>query len=228
MRGFFITFDGIEGSGKTTQARALAEELERRGIPVKLTREPGGSPVGDRIRTLLLADSSLEMSPLAEFLLFAASRAEHSEKLIRPCLEEGYVVVSDRFADSSLAYQGFGKGVPESFIREVNETAAWGVHPDLTFLLDISPEDSAKRVMMRMKAEGIARDRLELEKADFYRRASEGYRSVAGDESSRFRIMDGTLPAEEIRRRVLDAVLRELKKAGLDRSEKGYIGGPGY
>lgn len=223
MRGFFITFEGIEGSGKSTQARALFDSLKREGIPVIMTREPGGTDSGEKIRELII-DPSSDISPLAEFLLFAASRAEHADKLIRPHLEEGYVVICDRFTDSSLAYQGFGRGVPVGFIRDVNAAAAWQLSPDITFCLELTPEESAERVRARTLETSEDPDRLEMEKADFFRRAFDGYRHMAAEEPARFRLIDGTGDRDRIAARIKAEVMRELSKRGLLKSEKGYIG----
>ncbi len=214
MKGFFITFEGIEGAGKTTQAKALSEELLKCNFPVVLTREPGGSPVGDKIRKIL-ADPENDISPMTEFLLYAAARAEHADKLLRPYLEEGYVVISDRFMDSSVAYQAFARELPLSFVDEVNSEAAWEIFPDLTFYLDLTPEESVKRVKLRNEEMELLPERLEREKTVFFRKAREGYMHIRNNEPARFRLMDAMLPPEELHRKIVDSALKELRRRGI-------------
>ena len=211
MNGFFITFEGIEGTGKTTQVKALQEALSKKSLPVLTTREPGGSSLGDKIRKLL-ADPENEMSALTEFLLFSSARAEHADKFLRPWLEEGYIIISDRFTDSSLAYQSFGRGIPENFVKEVNSTATWGISPNLTFYLDLTPEESVKRVKMRLEEKEEVPERLEREKIGFFRKVRDGYLALVEDEPNRFRYIDGTLPANVIHEKILNITLSELKK----------------
>lgn len=217
MSGFFITFEGIEGTGKTTQAKALTEALKKQGLPVIFTREPGGSKTGDHIRNILADPANTDMTPMTEFLLFAASRAQHAEKLIRPFLEEGYIVISDRFADSSLAYQGFGRGIPIDFVKEVNSAAAWNLSPDLTFYLDLTPEESMKRVRLRIEETETAPDRLERERLDFFRKVNDGYFCLMKDEPFRFRAMTAAAPPDEIHKKIMDITVKELRKAGFYR-----------
>ncbi len=185
MKGVFLTLEGLDGSGKSTQARLLARFLEERGLKVRLTREPGG---GIEVRSLLRGD----LSPEAEYLLFSADRAEHVRKVILPALEEGAFVVSDRYLDSSLAYQGYGRGLPLPWLEEVAERVTLGLRPHLTFLLDLPPEEALRRIGKR------AKDRFEEEGLAFFRRVREGYLHLARLEPGRFVVLDATRSVGEV------------------------------
>jgi dTMP kinase len=189
MAGLFLTLEGLDGSGKSTQAKLLAAFLEGRGLPVVLTREPGGGLPG--VRNLLLRG---ELSPEAEYLLFSADRAEHVRKVILPSLEAGAWVVSDRYLDSSLAYQGFGRGLPLSWLLEVAKEATLGLTPRLTFLLDLPPEEALRRVKDP--------DRLEREGLAFFQRVREGYLFLAEKEPHRFVVLDATESVEAVAQRI--------------------------
>lgn len=185
MKGIFLTLEGLDGSGKTTQAQLLAQFLEGKGIRVRLTREPGGGLKG--VRDLLLRKA---LSPEAEYLLFSADRAEHVRKVILPTLEEGHFVISDRYLDSSLAYQGYGRGLSLSWLLEVAKEVTLGLKPHLTFLLDLPPEEALRRV--------VTPDRLEGEGLEFFRRVRQGYLELAQAEPERFLIVDATRPVKEV------------------------------
>ncbi|KOX89946.1 Thymidylate kinase [Thermus aquaticus] len=189
MAGLFLTLEGLDGSGKSTQAKLLAAFLEGRGLPVVLTREPGGGLPG--VRDLLLRG---ELSPEAEYLLFSADRAEHVRKVILPSLEAGAWVVSDRYLDSSLAYQGFGRGLPLPWLLEVAKEATLGLTPRLTFLLDLPPEEALRRVKDP--------DRLEREGLAFFQRVREGYLFLAKEEPHRFVVLDATESVEAVAQRI--------------------------
>jgi dTMP kinase len=189
MAGLFLTLEGLDGSGKSTQAKLLAAFLEERGLPVVLTREPGGGLPG--VRDLLLRG---ELSPEAEYLLFSADRAEHVRKVILPNLEAGAWVVSDRYLDSSLAYQGFGRGLPLPWLLEVAKEATLGLTPRLTFLLDLPPEEALRRVKDP--------DRLEREGLAFFQRVREGYLFLAEKEPHRFVVLDATGSVEAVAQRI--------------------------
>jgi dTMP kinase len=207
-RGLFITFEGPDGSGKSTQVRLLGEYLEERGFAVVYTREPGGTRIGEKIRDIILDPASAEMDSLTESLLYAASRAQHVAQVIRPALEAGRVVLCDRYVDSSIAYQGYGRGVGDTVAR-VNEFAVNGVTPDLTILLDIAPEDCFERIGGRM-AEGGG-DRIESESLDYHRAVYAAYLALASLHSDRIRRVDGARSEEAVRddiRRVVDAFLK--------------------
>lgn len=206
-QGFFITVEGIDGSGKTTQAKLLKKYLESEGFEVVLTKEPGGTPLGSHIRKILLTQ---DMNPLSEFLLFASDRAEHVKNLILPSLKQGKVVISDRFSDSSLAYQGYGRGVSIEFINFVHSKVLSGISPDLTVLVDIPPKVGLKRLHNP--------DRIENGGFDFLKRVRNGYLNMA-KQNKRFVVLDGTKDKEYIHMRILDAV-KELIRDWRDRYEK--------
>ena len=168
-KGFFIAFEGPEGSGKSTQIRRLAKRAEETGRDFIVTKEPGGTPAGDAVRTVLL-DPSLRIDPLPEFLLYSASRAQHVEEVIRPALNAGKLVVSDRFAGASVAYQGYGRGLDLSFVDELTSRVTLGLSPDLTLLLDMEPERGLERVAKRGR-----KDRLEQADLSFHKRVREGF-----------------------------------------------------
>lgn len=195
-RGLFITLEGGEGSGKSTQAQALKALLEDAGRKVTVTREPAGCPLGQRARELL-NDRSLKLDARSEFLLFAAARAQHVAEVIRPALDRGEVVICDRFSDSSVAYQGYGRGLDLEDVREANRMATQGLVPDLTVLLDVPVETGLGR-----KAGEKAPDRIGQEGAQFHERVRQGYLAMAAQEPDRFLVRDGTLLPEEITRTI--------------------------
>ena len=190
MKGKIITFEGIEGAGKSTHALLLSEHLRRRGLDVLLTQEPGGTPEGARIRELLLRPE-FDWEPLAELLLYAADRAQHVERVIRPALEAGKWVVCDRFSDSTLAYQAFGLGLPKEAVERAVELATSGLKPDLTIVLDIDPEEGLRRI------EGSP-DRIERRSLEFHRRVREGYLEIARREPGRVFVVGSDRPVEEV------------------------------
>jgi dTMP kinase len=204
VRGF-ITFEGIEGSGKTTQIRLLHEALGSRGLDVVMTREPGGTPMGDRIRALLL-DSASVLSPSCELLLYAAARAEHLETLIRPALASGRTVLCDRFTDATYAYQGYGRGLPLDLIEAVHALAPLAQTPDRTLLLDLDPRDALARARRREAARTADESRFEREAAAFHERVRRGYLELAARAPKRIVVVDGSGGPETVHRRVLEAL----------------------
>lgn len=210
-RGILISIEGNDGAGKTTAARAVARALEARGIDVLETREPGGSPVAEQIRSLLL-DCDNAMDPMTEALLYAASRREHLTATIRPALEEGKVVLCDRFLDSSLAYQGCGRQLGMQTVEEINEYALQGFRPALTLFFAIDEETGRKRMVQRGDM-----NRLDLESEAFYRRVREGFEQLALQHPERFVRIDASQSPRQVADDALQAVLGALKKAGYDR-----------
>jgi dTMP kinase len=193
-RGMFITLEGPEGSGKTTQIRSLAEQLNACGRRTLLTREPGGTPTGEAIRRLLQHDcSDAEMAHRTEVLLFCASRAQIVEQVIRPAMEQGTWVLCDRFTDSTLAYQGYGRGFALEELRALNRFATGGLVPDLTLLLDIPVEESFRRIAARPSET----DRMERAERAFHERLRQGYLELAAGEPQRFRIITTARPAAQ-------------------------------
>jgi len=203
-RGVFITFEGIDGSGKTTQATFLRDFLTERGIEVIMTREPGGTRVAEKIRDILLDRNNIGLVARAELLLYLASRAQHTAEIIRPALGKGIWVISDRFTDSSVAYQGCARGLGMEKTRELSLFATEGLVPDLTFYLEITPEEASRR----LAAQGKTLDRLEVEQKEFYLKVIEGYRWIGSQEPDRFITIDGSKSPEDvweqIRTRIID------------------------
>ena len=202
--GLLITLEGGEGSGKTTQANALAKHLEGRGHSVCLTREPGGTALGRAVQRLLReSEGGLTLTPLAELLLFEADRAQHVSEVIRPALAAGKIVVCDRFTDSSLAYQGYGRSLGLELIRKLNHEATGGLKPNLTLLLDVAPAVGLAR-------EGAQLDVTGRESLAFHERVREGFLSLAREEPERFVAIDATRPEREVEGLAAAAVEKRL------------------
>ena len=193
----FVTFEGLDGSGKSTQAELLAAWLRGQGRDVLATREPGGTPVGEAVRDLVLHGD--ELAPWTEAALFAAARAEHVERAIRPALERGADVVSDRYLDSSVAYQGIARGLGEERVLQLNLTVTRGLLPDRTFLVVVDPEEARRRG-------GEHRDRIERETADFMHRADEAFRRLAEAHADRIVVVDGSRAPDQIAEEVREHV----------------------
>lgn len=199
----FVTLEGIEGCGKSTQAALLAEAFRRRGLRVLLTREPGGSPLGAPIRALLLSPSHTP-SPRCELFLYLAERAEHVAKVIAPALTRGEVVLCDRYGDATRAYQAFGRGLPRDLVERLNEAATGGLEPDLTLYLRIGLTEGLFRARARNRGEaGGDEGRFEEESLDFHRRVLEGYERLAAEDPRRIVPVDGTGTVEEVHNRIL-------------------------
>lgn len=192
-RGLFVTIEGIEGSGKSTLAKGLAAKFGGTQ-PVVLTREPGGTEIGGQIRSILLAEKTTALVPTAELLLFAADRAQHVEEKIKPALDAGSIVICDRFIHSTLAYQGYGRGLDLALLKELNKTAAAGVKHDLVILLDFEPEAG----MERIKSRSGAGDRIELQGIEFHRRVRNGFLELAKQHPGLFIVLDAKLPPEKL------------------------------
>ncbi|HTC31817.1 MAG TPA: dTMP kinase [Bryobacteraceae bacterium] len=201
-RGLFITFEGPDGSGKSTQARLLAERLRGDGRPVLESVEPGGTPIGQQIRRILLDPANKELTPTAELLLMFAARAQNVEQWILPALAEGKIVISDRFTDSSIAYQGAGRGLGWERVLELDRIACHGLVPDLTICVDIDTETGLARALSR----GGVETRLEEQAVEFHRKARDAYHELARRDPQRFRLIDGRGTPEEIAAKVWDEV----------------------
>jgi dTMP kinase len=212
--GFFITFEGVEGCGKTTQIKLLSDLLAARGIRTVLTREPGGCPIADKIRAILLDADNRALSPLAELMLYAAARAQHVTEVIFPALEAGEVVLCDRFSDATVAYQSFGRGIDRNVIDNLNKHACQGVSPNLTVLVDCDPAVGLERARMRIEAtSGPREERFELESLAFHRLVRTGYQQLAAQEPNRFMIVDGSGSIEEIFSAISSQVLAQIPEA---------------
>jgi dTMP kinase len=188
----FITFEGGEGSGKSGQAKALYRRLKKSAIPVLLTHEPGGTPFGKKLGRWLKWAQGMDIPPLVELMLFNASRAQLVTEVIKPSLKSGMVVISDRYADSTTVYQGFGRGLDLEMVKATNNTATQGLKPDLTILLDITAEDGLARKKGRKK------DRFEREELAFHQRVRQGYLKLAADEPGRWLVADASQPKQKI------------------------------
>jgi dTMP kinase len=211
MAGAFITFEGIDGCGKSTQLRLLASQLRLRGLEIVATREPGGTSLGQRLRAALL-DVQEQVDPLAELLVFAADRAHHVRTLLTPALAANQIVLSDRYADATVAYQGSGRGFDSKLIGEIVQLATGGLSPDLTLLFDLSVTESAVRTRRRVASKNT--DRLDSEDAEFHTRVRNAYLEIAKSEPARFRVVDARNSTNETHTLVMDIVLPFLKERG--------------
>ena len=213
-RARFITFEGIDGSGKSTQLSLLADELRRRDHDVVTTREPGGTPLGTRLRRALL-DIDEQIDPLAELLLYAADRAQHVRTLIRPALDANKIVLSDRYADATLAYQGAGRALPAETIEQVIRLATDDLKPDLTLVFDLDITHARARLAARRAGnDRRGGDRLDNESAAFHRRVRDAYRRIADREPARVRLVDASSSIEEMHAEVMRLVLPLLASDG--------------
>ena len=212
----FITFEGIEGAGKSTAIEFLVNYLQAHGYDPVTTREPGGSALGRRLRALLLDVRTTGLSSRAELFLFLADRAQHVAEVIRPALEAGQVVLCDRFTDSTLAYQGYGRGLDTEYLRSLNQAATGGLQPELTLLLDLPVRCGLERAGERNRAAGIviAEGRFDSESIDFHERVRRGYRALADEEPERFAIIDAAQPPEDVVLQCRSAIEAHLHRRG--------------
>ncbi|WP_214712707.1 dTMP kinase [Exiguobacterium sp. s55] len=210
MKGMFITVEGPDGSGKTTQLQLLVQSLTEQGYEVVVTREPGGTKVGNSIREVLLSPEHDEMTPRVEMMLYAASRAQNIDQVIRPALHRGAVVVCDRFVDASIAYQGYGLQYDLSQILSLNDWATAGIKPDLTFLFDLTPDQANHRVKDRGQL-----DRIESRDESFHQRVYEGFQILLEQHPERMVRIDANASIETIQDEVLDITLERLKERGV-------------
>ncbi len=205
-RGLFITFEGIDGCGKTTQMRRLAERLRAAGSNVVESAEPGGTPIGIQIRRILLDASNQELCPTAELLLYFACRAQNVEESIAPALARGSIVLSDRFTDSTVVYQGCGRGLGIETVMTLDRIACRGVVPDLTILIDIDLEASLERAYARNAETRHSETRMDEQSVDFHRQVREAYLALAAREPERFRIVDGRADMDTLAERIWEVV----------------------
>jgi dTMP kinase len=205
-RGLFISFEGLDGSGKTTQMRRLAKRLRARGHVVLETVEPGGTEIGGKIRQVLLDAANQELSPTAELLLYFASRAQNVDERIGPALRRGEIVLADRFTDSTLVYQGCGRGLGAETVLALDRVACRGLKPDLTLLVDIDVETSLARARARNAAQPAGETRMDEQSLEFHRKVYEAYQALAAGEPERIRRIDGRAAIEEIELAIWDMV----------------------
>lgn len=208
----FITFEGIEGCGKTTQIKRIAKRLSRNGIPIITTLEPGGTSIGQNIRRIVLDSHNKNLSHLAELALYAADRAQHIEEVIKPALDQRKWVICDRFFDATVAYQGTARGLDMELIRMLNEKVTKGIQPDITFLLDCPVEVGLDRALERNRTlSPKGQDRFEKERLDFHMKVRRGYLELARNNPKRFVIIDATLAKNEVEQEIFKHIKPLLK-----------------
>ncbi|HLY61635.1 MAG TPA: dTMP kinase [Terriglobia bacterium] len=214
--GIFITLEGIDGTGKSTQHRLLAQYLRKLGHKVRATREPGGTLVGEQIRDILLASKTRKLAPMTELLLMYSARAQHLEEAVRPALARGEIVVSDRFSDASMAYQGFGRQLGAQIVRAIDQVVCGKTKPDLTLVLDLSPRLALKRAQRREVRQNSKHGRFEVQGLAFHNRVRRGYLAIARSEPGRVKLIDANQTVaevqEEIRRQVNRFLVRQEKR----------------
>ncbi|MDF2820589.1 MAG: tmk [Clostridiales bacterium] len=201
MRGLFITFEGGDGSGKTSQINLLKKYFEQQGKEVIITREPGGTVISEKVREIILDINNTEMSDITEALLYAAARAQHVNEVIEPAIKEGKIVICDRFVDSSVVYQGYARQIGIDMILKINDIATNGLVPDLTFYLDLEA-----KIGLNRKKNQAELDRLEVEKIEFHENVISGYRELANRNPDRIITIDATLTVEEIYNKVVQTI----------------------
>lgn len=211
MKGLFITFEGGEGAGKSTQSKLLYEYLLQLKIPVLLLREPGGTPIGEKIRSIIIDPENAEMLSVTEALLYAAARAQLVSQVIKPALSEGKIVICDRYIDSSFAYQAFGRGLGLETIEKINSYAIDGLWPDITFYMRLAPEAGFKR------KKGTVFDRLEKENSEFHRLVFEGFEKAADIYKNRFKTINADVSEREIHETIIDIVNVLIKSNAYDK-----------
>jgi dTMP kinase len=212
MRGFFITLEGIDGCGKSTQLDMLAAALRQRGLALYTTRQPGGTLIGQQIRGLMSQEHN-RLAPLAEVLLMMADRAQHVDESIKPNLEAGRIVISDRYIDSSVAFQGYGRGLEITMVEELNRLATGGLTPQLTLLFDLEPQSARRRLENRVEnqsTEDSPMQGFDEEKEDFHARVRQGYLAIAESYPRRVSLINASRPIAEIHQTVLELVLQRL------------------
>ncbi len=213
-KSFFITIEGGEGCGKTTQSKLLKKYLEEKGFKVVLTREPGGSVVAEKVRNILL-NPSFKVVPLCELMLYEASRAQHLEEIIKPNLKKGYVVICDRFTDSTLAYQGYARNLDKNIIKKLNDIASCAISPDITFYLDVEPKEGIKRAKSVNKGKLTGGDRIEKESLKFHNKVRKGFFELAKKYPARIKKIETKNGIEETQKNIIEAINKFLQKKNL-------------
>jgi dTMP kinase len=217
----FITFEGVEGSGKTTQIQRLKKYLTQKGIPCKVTREPGGCPIGEKVRKILLNPDHREMVPLSELLLYEAARAQHVKEVIEPFLKKGGVVLCDRFSDATIAYQGYGRKIDLRWIERLNHFSSRGIKPDVTFLLDCPSDVGLKRALKRNRTlKQEKEERFEKEKIQFHQRVRKGYLALAKKEPRRVKVVDTRQGKDNVFNKILKTVDKLIVRSNLVRGSE--------
>jgi len=223
MSGLFITFEGGEGAGKSTQVERLRERLEEAGYRVVATREPGGSPRAEAIRASILGGEAKPFGPFAEALLFSSARHDHLEKRIRPALREGAIVLCDRFADSTRAYQGAVGEIEPALIDALEQVIVRATRPDLTLVLDIPAEEGLARASSRREEAGGGVDRFEQENVDFHRKLREAFRAIARKEPERCRVIDASRSPDEVAREIWEIVSARFPRNQVDGRKQAIV-----
>jgi dTMP kinase len=206
MKGLFVTFEGIDGCGKSTQVEAARRGLEQKDIACTVTREPGGAPISEKVRAILLSPDNREMCNACEVLLYLAARAQHVHEKIAPALARGGVVLCDRFMDATFAYQSYGRGIPLELLFTMNDFSTGGVTPSLSFVFDIDVETAFSRIARAKKMP----DRLEQSGREFYEKVRKGYLSLASLYPQRIVVLSGTAPVDELSRTVIEDIVRRI------------------
>lgn len=204
----FITFEGLDFSGKSTQAKLLYEYLKKHKVKCILLREPGGTAISEKVREIILDREHIEMTPLTEFMLFSASRSQLVSQVIKPHLKKGYVVICDRYYDSSIAYQSFGGKMELNHVLQVNNIAAGGLVPDITFLIEITPKAAFARASSRRNS----KDRMENKNTAFYNKVNKGFKEIAAKNRKRYTVINGTLSIDRIHNIIISIVNKKLSK----------------
>ncbi|MBR3207992.1 MAG: dTMP kinase [Bacillus sp. (in: Bacteria)] len=209
MSGMFITFEGPEGAGKTTVIRKVYEEMERQGYAVMATREPGGIDIAEQIREVILNEKNTKMDATTEALLYAAARRQHLAEKVEPALKRGETVLCDRFVDSSLAYQGYARGLGIEEVKSINDFAIDGTMPQMTIYFSITPEEGLKRIDAN---QGREKNRLDMETLNFHQMVREGYEQLIAQSPERFRVVDASQPVQDVFNEVFQLIQDTLKK----------------
>jgi dTMP kinase len=208
--GFFITFEGIEGCGKTTQLMLAAQWLKEQRHTICCTREPGGTELGIHIRRLLLSEKSSGLTPLSEALLYMADRFQHITEVIKPALEAGQIVLCDRYHDSTIAYQGYARKIPLDFLDAMWKNSGSVLEPDLTLLLDLEPKSGLERSLQKLAAQQIDESRFEKEALEFHTRVREGFLTLARQNQNRIHVIDGSKAIDAVHADIMDAIKNSL------------------